>query len=57
MPETKEELRTLFRSTGKPPNERIVAMQREILTLLGYDPDFGVACLNKGESIIINNNK
>mmetsp|Transcript_10870 Transcript_10870/g.14956 ORF Transcript_10870/g.14956 Transcript_10870/m.14956 type:complete len:538 (-) Transcript_10870:240-1853(-) len=47
MVETKEELKSVFRSTGKLPNEIIVEMQHGILSLLGYDPKFAVSCLNK----------
>ncbi len=47
MPETKEELKVLYKTTGKPPGHRIVEMQRGVLVLLGYDPDYGVSCLNK----------
>jgi hypothetical protein len=47
MPETKDELKRLYQSSGKPPNERVVSMQRETLSLLGFGPDFGVSCLNR----------
>ncbi len=47
MPETKEELKEIFRRTGKPPNTRIVDIQKGIIQLLGFEPEFGVSCLNK----------
>lgn len=47
MPETKEELKEVFRRTGKPPNNEVVAMQRGVLELLGFEPEFGVSCLNR----------
>lgn len=47
MPETKQELKQVYDQTKKMPNERVVQMQREIIQLLGYDPDFGVSCLNR----------
>lgn len=47
MNETKAELKKIFLQTGMPPNERIVAMQREVLTWIGLDADFGVSCLNR----------
>jgi hypothetical protein len=46
LPETKETLKQLFLTSKKPPNEKIIEMQRSVLVLLGYDPDFGVSCLN-----------
>lgn len=36
-----------FKQTGQPPGARVIEMQRSILVLMGYDPDFGVSCLNK----------
>lgn len=47
MPETKEELRMIYKQTGQPPGPRVIEMQRSILVLMGYDADYGVACLNK----------
>lgn len=47
MPETKEELRSIFITKGKVPNERVVEMQRNVLKLLGYNADFAVSCLNR----------
>lgn len=46
MPETKATLRQVFVSTKKPPNERMIEMQRSVLVMLGYDADFGISCLN-----------
>jgi hypothetical protein len=46
-PPVKAELRTIARETGQPPNERIIALQRSVLELLGYEADFGCAQLNK----------
>ena len=46
-PAVKAELRTIARETGQPPNERIIALQRSVLELLGYEADFGCAQLNK----------
>lgn len=45
MPEAKEELRSIYINQKKPPNERVIEMQRNIIKLLGFNPDFGVACL------------
>ena len=47
MPETKEELRNLYRSTGVEPNMKTIEMQHNMLIQLGYTPEFGVSCLNK----------
>ena len=47
MPETKEELRSIFLSKGTFPNERVIEMQRNVLKLIGYNPDFAVSCLNR----------
>jgi hypothetical protein len=47
MPETKDELKLIFKTTGKPPSARVVELQRGILVLLGHDADFGVSCLNR----------
>ena len=46
LPETKKQLRDEFLATGKPPNEKIIALQRGVLNWLGADADFGVSCLN-----------
>jgi hypothetical protein len=47
LPETKEELRNIFLSSKKVPNERVIEMQRNVIKLLGYNPDFGVQCLSR----------
>jgi len=47
MQETKAELKEIYNETKKPPNERVIEMQHETLEKLGFDKDFGVACLNK----------
>lgn len=47
LPETKEELKSIFLSTKKPPNQRIIEMQRNLIKLLGYNPDWGSQCLGK----------
>jgi len=47
MPETKKELRLVAQATKEMPGPRIIEMQRALLPLMGYDPDFGVSCLNK----------
>ncbi len=47
MPETKEELRKIARETKEPPGQRIIEMQRSLIRTMGYDPDYGVSCLNK----------
>jgi hypothetical protein len=47
LPDTKEELKSLYRSTKTPPNNRIVEMQRNIIKLLGYNADFGSQCLGR----------
>lgn len=47
MPETKEELKMIAASTKEIPGSRIIAMQRNLISVLGYDPDFGVSCLNR----------
>jgi len=47
LPETKEELRSVFLATKEIPGQRIIEFQRSLLPLLGYDADFGVRCLNK----------
>lgn len=47
MKETKEELKSIFQSTHKLPNQRIIDMQHSVLTMLGYEPSFAVSCLNK----------
>ena len=46
LPETKLKLREEYLLTSKAPGETIIAMQREVLTWLGVDSDFGVSCLN-----------
>ncbi len=46
LPETKQELRTIYQTEKKPPNERVIEMQRNVLKVLGYNPDFAVSCLN-----------
>lgn len=50
MPETKEELKSIFSSTKSLPNQRVIDLQRSILKLLGYNPDFAVSCLNRMQS-------
>ncbi len=47
LPEVKEELKKIAQSTGKMPNERVIEMQRNIIKILGFNPDFGVSCLNR----------
>ena len=47
MPETKAELKLTFEKTNKLPNEKVVEMQRGVLKLIGFNPDFGVSCLNR----------
>ncbi len=47
MPETKEELKIIFTSTKALPNQRVIELQRSVLKLLGYNPDFAVQCLNR----------
>lgn len=47
MKETKEELKSIFQTTSRLPNQRIIDMQHSILTMLGYEPSFAVSCLNK----------
>lgn len=47
MPETKKELRLIAQATREMPGQRIIELQRSLLPLMGYDPDFGVSCLNK----------
>jgi hypothetical protein len=47
LPDTQKELRQLFLASREIPNERVVEMQRNLLKLLGYHPDFAVSCLNK----------
>ena len=47
MTETKEELKSVFKSTNKLPNQRVIDMQHGILTMLGFEPSFAVSCLNK----------
>lgn len=42
MPDTKTELKSLFRSTRQPPNARVIEYQRSILELLGIEPSYGV---------------
>lgn len=46
MPEVKEELKQIYAKTGKPGNERLIEIQRNLLKLLGYDPDSGIRSLN-----------
>jgi len=46
MSETKATLRQVFLATKKPPNEKMIEMQRSVLVMIGYDADFGVSCLN-----------
>ncbi|RYY68791.1 hypothetical protein EON63_24405 [archaeon] len=36
LPEAKTELKSIFTSTGQPPSQRIIDIQRNILKLLGY---------------------
>jgi hypothetical protein len=45
-PETKQELHQIFVDTKKPPNERVIELQRSILNLLGWDADFACEQLN-----------
>lgn len=47
LPDTQKELRQLFLVSRTIPNERVVEMQRNLLKMLGYHPDFAVTCLNK----------
>ncbi len=47
MPETKEELKSVFIKTQKIPNEKVVELQRSVIKLIGFNPDFGVSCLNR----------
>lgn len=47
MPETKEELRSIYQRTKKPPNERIIEMQRNLIKLMGFNVDYGVQCLSR----------
>ena len=47
MKENKKLLRKLFKTTSKPPNEKIIELQRGILVKLGFTADYGVDCLNK----------
>jgi hypothetical protein len=46
MKETKAELKAIFEETKDMPGPRIIELQRSLLPLLGYTPDFGVECLN-----------
>lgn len=46
QPGTKADLRAVARATKQMPGKRIIELQRGLLPLLGYDPDFGVSCLN-----------
>ena len=47
MPDTKQILKEVYESTGKPPNEKVIDLQRSMLSNLGFDPDYGVSCLNR----------
>jgi hypothetical protein len=47
MPDTKQELKSIFDSTKAMPNQRVIEMQRNLLKMLGYNPDWAVSCLNK----------
>ena len=47
MKDNKSMLRTLFKATGKPPNEKIIELQRGLLVKLGFAADYAVDCLNK----------
>jgi hypothetical protein len=46
LPEIKKELREIYLSTNSIPNERVIEIQRNLLKLLGFYPDFAVKCLN-----------
>lgn len=46
-PEAKKELAAAYADTQEPPNELIISMQRDILSCLGIEPEFGVGCLGK----------
>ena len=47
FPETKQELKDIYSTTKSLPNQRVIEIQRNVLKLLGYNPDFAVSCLNK----------
>ncbi|CAM9626274.1 unnamed protein product, partial [Chrysoparadoxa australica] len=47
LPETKEELSALYKSSGEPPSDRIVEYQKEVIEMLGYEREHGVNCLNQ----------
>lgn len=47
MPETKEELKSIYRAKNQPPNARIIEMQRNLIKLMGYNVEIGVQCLSR----------
>ena len=51
MPETKRLLKETFLSLGGPPNEKVIELQRSILTYMNIDPDFGVVQLGEIQSM------
>jgi hypothetical protein len=50
LPETKAELKELFLRTKQSPGPKLVEKQREIIKLIGLDPDYGVSLLNRVSS-------
>jgi len=47
LPAVKEELRMIYQDTKEMPGKRIIELQRNLLTKMGYTADFGVSCLNR----------
>lgn len=45
-PVIKKELRDIFVETSKPPNERIIALQRSVIEMIGYEADYGCKILD-----------
>ena len=46
LPETKVLLKQTYETTKKPPNEKVIELQRSVLNMLGYDADYAISCLN-----------
>lgn len=54
MPETKKHLKTAYDRTMAPPSAELIALQREVLTQLGYDADFAISQLDQIDTLYPN---
>ena len=46
MPETKVALKLYYETNNKPPGEKVIEIQKQVLNLLGLDAEFAISCLN-----------